>query len=124
MFHFFFDTSQNKAQRTEVNLMRDTDDNLREASPRTATSSVTSSEGVDENPTTNGSMGNNNEAHFGSSKPILLSVMQANTHSILSTHMKVKEHQLKKDGQCEKETILSLDQASQLLFHTQVNEGH
>lgn len=124
MFHFFFDTSQNKAQRIEVNLMRDTDGNLREASPRMATSSVTSSEGVDENPTTIGSMGNNNEAHFVPSKPILSSVTQANTHSILPTHMKAEEHQLKKDGQREEETILSLDQASQLLFHTQVNEGH
>jgi len=124
MFHFFFDTPQNEAQRIEVDLMRDTDGNLREASPRTATSPATSSEGVDENPTTIGSMGNNNEAHFVPPKPILPSATQANTHSISPTHTKAGEHQLKEDGQREEETILSLDQASQLLFHTQVDEGH
>jgi len=120
MFHFFFGTPQNETQSIKVDLSRDTDSNLREASPRTATFPVTGLEGRDENHATNGSIGND-ETHFVPPKPILPSATRANTHSISPTHAKAGEHQGLVDGQRDEETVISLDQASRLLFDKQVD---
>ena len=123
MFHFFFDTSQNETQSIKVNLNRDTDSNLRETSSRMVTFSVTDSEDHDENSAMNDCI-DNDEIHFVSLKSILFSVMHTNTYSISSTHIKAEEHQDLVDEQCDKETVILLNQISQLLFDKQIDKDH
>lgn len=123
MFHFFFGTPQKEAQNIRVDLSRDTDSNLKEASPRTATIPVSSSEGHDENLARNGSIGND-ETHFVPPKSLLPSATAANTHRVSPTHAKAAEHQGLVDGQRGEETVISIDQASRILFNEQVDAGH
>ena len=120
MFHFFFGTPQKEAQNIKVDLSRDTDSNLKEASPRTATIPVSSSEGRDENLATNGSIGND-ETHIVPPKSLLPPATPATTHHISPTHAKAAEHQGLVDGQRGEETVISLEQASRLLFN---DAGH